>query len=90
MGEFAGTTTYITLTKHYTWVCPVYVLDERLKENIAGLPKWEPRSREGIYLGHSPFHAGSVAMDINPASVHVSPQFHALFDDEFSKVPLMR
>ena len=28
--NFSDTTTYITLKKHHTWGCPVYVLDSRL------------------------------------------------------------
>jgi hypothetical protein len=31
-----------------------------------GPPKWEPQSRIEVYLGHSPFHAGSVALMFNP------------------------
>ena len=49
-------------------------------------PKWEPRSRIGVYLGHSPFHAGSVALVWNPTTGHVSPQYHVVFDDDFTTV----
>ena len=52
-------------------------------------PKWEPRSRMGIYLGHSPTHAGSVAMVLNPRTLHVSPQYHVVFDDTFSTLEHM-
>ena len=90
MEKFAGTTTYITLKNKHTWVCKVYVLDEILKGNIYGLPKLEPRSRAGIYIGHSLFHAESVALVLNPENGHVSPQFHVVFDDEFYTVPFMR
>ncbi len=53
-----------------------FVLDSRLQSGIAGPLKWEPRSRLGIYVGHSPSHAGSVALVLNPRTGHVSPQFH--------------
>ena len=43
-----------------------------------------------IYIGHLPFHSGSLVLVLNPETVHISPQFHAVFDDEFSKVPFMR
>ena len=47
----------------HTLFCPIYTLDARLQSaGDAGLPKWEPRSRIGVYLGHSPFHAGSVKL----------------------------
>ena len=43
----------------------------------------------GIYVGHSPFHAGSVALVLNPRTGHVSPQFHVVFDDHFTTVQFM-
>ena len=58
---------------------PCFVLDSRLQSGIAGPPKWEPRSRLGIYVGHSPSHAGSVALVLNPRTGHVSPQYHVVF-----------
>jgi len=70
--------------------CPVYVLDHRLHNaGGAGPPKWEPRSRMGVYCGHSPFHAGNVALVFNPKTGLISPQYHVVFDDEFSTVPYM-
>ena len=78
------------LQHYHTLFCPVYVLDARLQSaGGAGPPKWEPRSRIGVYLGHSPFHAGSVALVFNPTTGRVSPQFHVVFDDDFTTVPYM-
>jgi hypothetical protein len=57
---------------------------------IAGPPKWEPRSRRGIYVGHSPSHAGNVALVLNPRTGHVSPQYHVVFDDLFTTVASMK
>ena len=51
------------------------------------MPKWDARSRLGIYLGHSPCHAGSVALVLNLKTLHISPQFHIVFDDNFTTVP---
>jgi hypothetical protein len=42
-----------------------------------------------VYLGHSPFHAGSVALVYNPSIGHVSPKYHVVFDDDFTMVPYM-
>ena len=69
---------------------PVYVLDRRA-QSAGGLgpPKWEPRSRIGVYLGHLPFHSGSVALVFNPSTGRVSPHFHVVFDNSFSTVPYM-
>ena len=44
----------------------------------------------GIYVGHSPVHAGNVALVLNPTTGHCSQQFHVVFDDEFTTVPFMR
>ncbi len=80
----------ILVKTFHTMFCPCYVLDSRL-HNVGsiGLPKWEPRSNISVYLGHSPFHAGSVALVYNPSTGHVSPQYHVVFDDDFTTVPYM-
>ena len=71
--------------KHYhTFGCPVYILDSRSQTNPKGVPKWEPQSRLGIYVGHSPAHAGSVELVLNPKTGLVSPQYHVVYDDQFS------
>ena len=51
LGNFAGTTIYITLKNHHTCGFPFYVSDTRLQGNIDGLPKCERRSFAWIYLG---------------------------------------
>jgi hypothetical protein len=57
----------IAVKSFHTLFCPVYVLDSRAQSaGGPGPPKWEPRSHIGVYLGHSPFHAGSVALVFNP------------------------
>ena len=73
----------------HTFGCPCFVLDSRLQSGLSTCPKWEPRSRLGIYVGHSPEHAGTVALVLNPRTGHVSPQFHVIFDDLFTTVPFM-
>ena len=80
----------IPVKSYHTLFCPVYVLDARLQSSGgAGPPKWEPRSRIGVYLGHSPFHAGNVALVWNSTTGRVSPQYHVVFDDDFTTVPYM-
>jgi len=84
-----GNTHQIELIELHTWGCPCYVLDARLQSGTSMAPKWDPRSRLGIYLGHSPCHAGTVALVLNPSTLHVSPQFHVAFDDTFATVPYL-
>jgi len=80
----------LRLRDFHTFGCPVYVLDSRLQSSTMGVPKWEPRARLGIYLGRSPSHAANVALVLNPKTGLVSPQFHVVFDDDFSTVPHLR
>ncbi|KAL7466425.1 hypothetical protein ACHAXS_006718, partial [Conticribra weissflogii] len=78
------------LKDFHTWGCPCYVLDSRLQSHPKAVPKWEPRSRLGIYVGRSPHHAGNVALVLNPLTGLVLPQFHVVFDDKFTTVPFLR
>jgi hypothetical protein len=81
---------YIPVKIFYTIFCPCYVRDSRLHNGGSiGLPKWEPRSNICVYLGHSPFHARSVALVYNPSTGYVSPQYHVVFDDDFTTIPFM-
>ena len=63
-------------TKHFKhfhpFGCPVYVLNEALQDGKKQ-PKWDPRSRVGIYLGRSRDHATDVAWILNPKTDRVSP-----------------
>ena len=80
----------IPVKTFHTLFCLVYVLDSRLQSaGGPGPPKWEPCSRIGVYLGHSPFHTGSVALVFNPKTRRVSPQYHVVFDNMFSTVSYM-
>ena len=72
----------------YTGGYQKYVLDSRLQDaGRLGPPKWDTCSRLGKYLGYLPSYAGSVALVLNPKTGLVSPQFHSVFDNDFSTVP---
>lgn len=90
MERIAGSTDSFHVDNFHPWGCPVYILDSRLQSGIKGFPKWEPRTRLGIFVGHSPVHARSVALVLNPTTGHISPQFHVIFDDDFTTVPFLR
>jgi hypothetical protein len=84
---FSGVSSFTpsNVSQLHPFGCPVYVLDDRLQgENK--IPRWEPRSRVAVYLGHSPHHAQSVALVLNLSTGHVSPQFHLVFDDNFTTI----
>ena len=70
--KFCETPVKLQLNDFHTWGCPCYVLDSRAQQGNM-VPKWDPRSRLGIYVGHSPCHVGSVALVLNPKTLHFSP-----------------
>jgi hypothetical protein len=80
---------YIHPLVHHTFGSPCFGLDSHLQSGVGGAPKWDPQSHLGIYVGHSPSHAGSVVLVLNPWTGHVSLQFHEVFDDHFTTVPYM-
>ena len=73
-----------SVKEKHTLYFPVYCLDAKLQGGIGGIPKWDPRSRLVIVVGHSPDHASDVALVLNPRTGLVSPQYHVIFDDTFS------
>jgi hypothetical protein len=76
---------YRHLQRAHVIGCPVFVLDPKLQESKK-IPKWNMRSRRGVYLGVSKHHSSTVHLVLNPATGDISPQYHVLFDDHFSTV----
>ena len=87
--KFTGLHDDMLPTTFHTWGCPVYILDAANQSGAIGTPKWEPRSHTGIYLSHSPCHAGSVSLVINLKTGIVSPQFHVIYNNKFATVPYL-
>eukprot|EP00957_Ditylum_brightwellii_P045607 3458993-Ditylum_brightwellii.AAC.1 len=78
----------ISVNDCHSWGRPIFILDSKLQSGQGiGLPKWDPRAQARVYPGHSLVHAGNVALVLNLQSGHVSPQYHMVFDDEFTTVP---
>jgi hypothetical protein len=50
------------------------------------LPRWEPRSRRGVFIGFSNLHSSEAPLVLNLATGSITPQFHVIFDDVFSTV----
>ena len=82
---FANVKRRTHIQDYHTFGCPAYVLDARLC-NEGRVPKWNPRARRGIYLGMSPEHASNVALIYNPSTGYVSPQYHVVYNDDFTCV----
>ena len=66
--------------------CPTYVLKSELQGTMGIHPKWDARSRAGIYLQQSPIHNRNVALVLNIHTGYVSPQFHVKFDETFQTI----
>jgi hypothetical protein len=73
------------LLDFHTWGCPVFVLDPQLQSGQK-LPRWQLRSRQGIFMGLSSIHSSEVPLVLNTATGSITPQFHVVFDDSFSTV----
>ena len=73
------------LQSQHVWGCPVYVLDPTLQDGKK-LPKWQPRSWHGIYVGTAPEFASNVGLILNPTTGYISSQFHVVYDDWFTTV----
>jgi hypothetical protein len=76
----------IIMSNLHTFGCPCYVLDHRLQSGNGAVPTWEPCAQISIYVGCSPSHASNVALVLNPRTGHISPQFHVVYDDDFTTV----
>ncbi len=50
------------------------------------IPKWEPRSCHGQFVGVSAVHASSVGVIQNLRTGNLSPQFHVVYDNFFETV----
>ena len=81
---------WLLLRDQHVWGCPTYVLEIKVQASSKVLPKWYPRDRIGVCLGSSPYHAGNISPVLIPSSGHVYPQFHLVFDDDFTLIPALR
>jgi Reverse transcriptase (RNA-dependent DNA polymerase) len=61
------------------------VLDPKLQDGHS-LPKFQPRSRRGVFMGFSLKHASTVPLILNLSTGSITPQYHVVFDDAFTSV----
>jgi hypothetical protein len=64
---------------------PAFVLDPRLQDGRK-IPKWDPRSARGQFLGFSQEHSSTVALVRNINTGSITPQYHVVHDEMFSTV----
>ncbi|GFH61161.1 hypothetical protein CTEN210_17637 [Chaetoceros tenuissimus] len=65
--------------------CPTYVLDPRIQDGKK-IPRWNPRSKMGQFLGRSDEHASSIGLIRNLKTGKISTQFHCVYDCFFNTV----
>ena len=70
----------------HVWGCPVYVLNPSLQAGKK-IPRWEPRSKRGVFCGLSTIHSSEVPQVLNLTTGSITTQFHVVFDDLFTTVP---
>ena len=73
-----------------TFGCSCYALNHWLQSGQSMVLKWDSWARMGIYVGRSPSHASSVGLILNPRTGHISPQYHVVYDNDFTTVPYLR
>jgi hypothetical protein len=77
------------MSNFHTFGSPCYILDARLQSGLKTIPKWKPCAQMSIYVGRSPLHASNVSLVLNPWTGHILPQFHVVYDDDFTTVPYL-
>ena len=73
---------YILLINSHPWVCPVYALEPQIQDG-GKLPKWEPRSQCGKYMGASPLRTSAVILLRSLTTIRMTPKFHVVYNDLF-------
>ena len=63
----------------------MYVLHPQLQDG-GKISKWDPRSRQGQYMGKSPLHASTMGLIRNLQTHNISLQFHVFYEDAFETV----
>ena len=82
---FNNTKLNFDFTYLHPFGCPTFLLDSSLA-NSRKIPRWQPRSKLGIYLDNSQYYAGSISNVINIDTRYISPKYHLVYDDNFSTV----
>ena len=60
---------------------PVYILNRSLADGNS-IPRWQPRSHLGIYLGRSPNHAKDVSLILDLTTNYISAKYHIIYDNK--------
>jgi hypothetical protein len=68
--------------------CPVFVLEPKLRKSGVKIPRWDPRSRQGVNIGFSRLHCSLIALVLNTTTNKtITTHLHVVFDDALTTVP---
>jgi hypothetical protein len=70
----------------HLWGYPLYVLDPKIQQG-QNIPRWEPRSKRGMFLGLSQQHASEVYVGLNLGTGIITTQFYVVSNDLFTTLP---
>lgn len=85
---FTGQAAPWSLNHFHVFCCPTYVLAKRLHDGDI-YSKWKARSWHGVYIGTSNCHASHIPLIYNYATMHVTPQYHMVYDEGFTSTTHM-
>jgi hypothetical protein len=61
----------------FVFGCPAYVLEPKLQDGKK-IPRWNPRSKLGQFLGRSEIHAGTVGLIRNLQTGKITSQYNVV------------
>jgi hypothetical protein len=59
----------------HVWRCPTFVLEPKLQKNGVKIPKWAPRSRQGVNVGISSMHSSGLEHHFQDCHISVPSLF---------------
>ena len=89
LSHFAHLDAIFNINDKHTFSCPTYALNSILQSRLL-IPKWDLHIRVGIYAGKSPFYTKSILLIMNISTSLISPQFHCIYDDNFTMINAIR
>ena len=84
--HLSGVEFQIFLEHYQTWGLSLFFVEYLLQAVPERSPKWEPRSRSGVYLRNYTFNEGYVEIVLNIINGDVIPPFHVVFNEIFCTI----
>ena len=82
---FTGVKGHRNFKNFHTFGSPAFVLNPTIQRGNK-LPTWSPRSISSVFIRKSKEHTSNISLVFNPATNHISLQFHVVHDDHFQTI----